>query len=440
MGLQLGLLVVGGEARSRGARRSRRRPCRGCCRRRRRWRRRRSAAPSPRAPPPSPARCRRRWPPTSPGAAWPGSRPRRSPPRGSPRRSPPCRRGSPLSSPRSPATSSQPSSPQLRRLLGVADEADDLVAAVAQLAHDLAADEAGSSGHEDLHGRQPYPARAAAYNQPECNVREMAAIRRRATARSGTAPASRTRARASGRWRSASSTGASEGEPLAELKELLRTAGVATAGERDPAAPEARPRPLLRPRPAGRAESGDRRLRRQPGRLRRRAGAAPGAQPRGGARRAGDRPHRGDPRHLRRPRPLGRGQAAGRAGPARIQHGPHAGALDPPRAPRRRPHGRRHRHQGPGRDPDRDRPPPRPRPDRGAAPPARAAGAQPRRDARPARELLAAAGRPRRLHQRRQVDAAERPHRGRGRGRRPALPHPRPDHPQPSSSPAATTC
>ena len=43
--------------------------------------------------------------------------------------------------------------------------------------------------------------------------------------------------------------------------------------------------------------------------------------------------------------------------------------------------GRRHRHPRPGRDPDRDRPPPRPRPDRGAAPPPRAHGAKPRRDA-----------------------------------------------------------
>ncbi len=38
------------------------------------------------------------------------------------------------------------------------------------------------------------------------------------------------------------------------------------------------------------------------------------------------------------------------------------------------------------------------------------------------------AGRPRRLHQRRQVDPAERAHRRRGRRRRPALPHARPDH------------
>ena len=56
---------------------------------------------------------------------------------------------------------------------------------------------------------------------------------------------------------------------------------------------------------------------------------------------------------------------------------------------------------------------------------------QPRRDAGPARPLLAAAGRPRRLHERRQVDAAERADRRRGRGGGQALPHPRPDHPQP---------
>ena len=55
--------------------------------------------------------------------------------------------------------------------------------------------------------------------------------------------------------------------------------------------------------------------------------------------------------------------------------------------------------------------------------------AEPRRDARRARPLLAAARRPRRLHQRRQVDAAERADRRRGRGRGQALPDPRPDHP-----------
>ena len=42
---------------------------------------------------------------------------------------------------------------ELAGLLRAADQADDLVAALAQLAHDLAADEAGPSRDEDLHGR-----------------------------------------------------------------------------------------------------------------------------------------------------------------------------------------------------------------------------------------------------------------------------------------------
>ena len=44
--------------------------------------------------------------------------------------------------------------------------------------------------------------------------------------------------------------GREEGEPLAELKELLRTAGVATAGHRDPAAP-ASPTPTATSAAAG---------------------------------------------------------------------------------------------------------------------------------------------------------------------------------------------
>ena len=130
-------------------------------------------------------------------------------------------------------------------------------------------------------------------------------------------------------------SGHEDGDPLAELKELLRTAGVATAGEAVQQREQPDPDRYVGRGKLTELKAADRRLRRQPGRLRRRAGAAPGAQPRGGARRAGDRSHRGDPRHLRRPRPLGRGQAAGRAGPARVQPGPHAGALDPPRAARR---------------------------------------------------------------------------------------------------------
>ena len=130
---------------------------------------------------------------------------------------------------------------------------------------------------------------------------------------------------------------------------------------------------------------------------------APGAQPRGGARAAGGRPHDRDPRHLRLARRQRRGQAAGRAGPARVQPRAHARAVEPPRAPRRR-----HRHEGPGGDADRDRPPAGARPDRGAAPAPRAREGHARRAARRARARGAADDRAGRLHQRRQVDAAER--------------------------------
>ena len=220
-------------------------------------------------------------------------------------------------------------------------------------------------------------------------------------------------------------------EPLAELKELLRTAGVATAGEATQQRPQPDPDRYFGRGRLEELKARDRRLRRQPRRLRRRARPAPGAQPRGGARRAGDRPHGGDPRHLRRPRPLGRGQAPGRARAARVQHGPHAGSVDPPRAPRRRRMDGGIGTRGPGESQiETDRRLARDRIVGAAAPPG-PARAQPRRDAGAARALLAAAGRPRRLHERRQVDAAERADRRRGRGGGPALPHARPDHPQP---------
>ena len=122
--------------------------------------------------------------------------------------------------------------------------------------------------------------------------------------------------------------------------------GCGDRGRDGPGAPRARSRPLLRSREAGRAARADQPKRRQPGRLRRRARAPPGAQPRAGARSAGDRPYRDHPRRLRRPRPLGGGQAPGRARPAPVQPRPHARAVDPPRATRRRAHGRRHRDQG----------------------------------------------------------------------------------------------
>ena len=70
----------------------------------------------------------------------------------------------------------------------------------------------------------------------------------------------------------------------------------------------------------------------------------------------------------------------------------------------------------------------------------RAAGAQPGRDASRARARGDANGRPRRLHERRQVDSAQRADRRR-RGRRgAALPHPRPDHPGVRPTRAGGTC
>ena len=137
---------------------------------------------------------------------------------------------------------------------------------------------------------------------------------------------------------------APEDVDFTELRELLRTAGVAVTGEMSQHRAAAGPRPLLRQGQARGAEAGGEGGGRQPDRLRRRAPAAPGAQPRGGDRRAGDRPHGDHPRHLRRPRAHGRGQAPGRARAARVQPRAHARAVDAPRAARRRPYGRRHRH------------------------------------------------------------------------------------------------
>ena len=171
-------------------------------------------------------------------------------------------------------------------------------------------------------------------------------------------------------------------DPLAELKELLRTAGVATAGELVQVRARPDPDRYLGRGKLAELKVGDRSQRRQPGRLRRRAGPAPGAEPRGGARRAGDRSHRRDPRHLRRPRAQRGGKAPGRAGPARVQPRAHARPVDPSRAARGR-----DRDPRPRGDPDRDRPPPGARPDREPAPPPRAPGAKPRGDAGAARRL-----------------------------------------------------
>ena len=89
---------------------------------------------------------------------------------------------------------------------------------------------------------------------------------------------------------------------------------------------------------------------------------------------------------------------------------------------------RRLRDPRPGRVADRDRPPPRARPHRRAASAGSSDVKGSRATMRAERDARApAAGRAGRLHERRQVDAAQRAHRRRGRRPRPALPHARPD-------------
>ena len=270
-----------------------------------------------------------------------------------------------------------------------------------------------------------------AYNQPECNVRETAATRRRATARrrerrrrlepAGAPAGAGDRHRR--RPRAGRAAGRAEGAAAHRRRGDRRRGG--------PAAPEARPRPLLRPRQAGRAEGA-----RSPPATPTWSPATTSwrrARSATSRRRSGvpvidrtavildifaDHAHsaegklqvelaqleynmarmRGLWTHLER---LGAGRMDGGIG----TRGPGETQIETDRRLAR---------------------------DRIAALRRRldAAGAQPRRDAGPARALLAAAGRPRRLHQRRQVDAAERADRGRGRGGGQALPHPRPDHPQ----------
>ena len=219
-------------------------------------------------------------------------------------------------------------------------------------------------------------------------------------------------------------------------RRAARAAAHGGRGRRRRADPAARPsasQHLSRPRQARRAQGRAGLLGRQSGGLRRRALTAPGAQPRGGARPPGDRPHGDHPRHLRLPCPHGRGQAPGRARAARVQPGPDAGPVDAPRAARRRPYRRRHRDPRTGRDPDRDRPAAGARPDLRAQAQARPRPLEPIRDARRARAHASALGGARRLHERRQVDAAERAHRRQRRRPRSPVPHARSDHPPPAS-------
>jgi hypothetical protein len=150
--------------------------------------------------------------------------------------------------------------------------------------------------------------------------------------------------------------------------------------------------------------------RRRHGGVRQRARAGPAVQPGEGARPHGDRPHRGDPRHLRPERPHPRGQGAGRAGAAALPAAPVAARQERQPVPAAR------RRRGPlrwRRDQARGRPAAHHAPDhqaRGRPPPARRhprAAAQEPRAQRPRQRG------DRRLHQRRQVVAAQPAHRRR---------------------------
>ena len=125
-----------------------------------------------------------------------------------------------------------------------------------------------------------------------------------------------------------------EGDDLAELGELLRTAGVAVVGEMVQRREQPHPNTYLGPGKVAEAKAAanaceanliacdDELTARQERNLEEAIGPA-----RGGS-------HDGDPRHLRLPREQRRRQAAGRAGPARVQPRADAGAVDPPGAAR----------------------------------------------------------------------------------------------------------
>ena len=144
-------------------------------------------------------------------------------------------------------------------LLRVADQADDLVAAVAQLPHDLAADEAGASGNEDLHGTNPSAPRGAkrqrsSLHAPRSQPKPIRAMDRAERSR----PDQPARAPAGARDRHRRRRGGRRRPPRG-------AEGAAADGRRrdrrrdGPAPRPARPRPLLRQGQDGRAEGGDRR-------------------------------------------------------------------------------------------------------------------------------------------------------------------------------------
>ena len=224
-------------------------------------------------------------------------------------------------------------------------------------------------------------------------------------------------------------------DELAELRELARTAGVEPVGRARAAPPAPRPADLRRQGQARGAEGRVRRARGGGAPRRRRARADAAARARGRARRPRRRPDAADPRHLRPARRLRRGEAAGRARAARVQPAAHARHVEAPRAPRRR-----------GRDPRPRRVAARDRPAACAKRRIRCSsggcarsGAHRATRRKERRALGDADGRARRLHERRQVDAAERAHGRRGLRREPPVRDARPDDPRLRRTTASAT-
>ena len=205
-------------------------------------------------------------------------------------------------------------------------------------------------------------------------------------------------------------------------------------GGADPAARAGRPEDLHRQGQARGAEEALRRQRRGCAHRRRRTRPDAAARARRRPLDPRRRPHPADPRHLRPARGERRGKAPGRARAARVQPAPHARHVEAPRAPRWR-----RWHERPRRVPARERPPDGAAPDHAAARAVEGPAGATRCPAEGAQARRGADRRARGLHQRRQVDAAERAHRCRGVGREPVVRDARSRPPAASSTTASAT-
>ena len=138
---------------------------------------------------------------------------------------------------RVPGTSSQPSSVRAAPFSGLRTSARTSSPRSRSLTHHLAADEAGSPSDEDLHPRQAYPAPSPAHDRALgptytwCSAEDSPRPHGRDRHGTGGAGIENPRARQRALAISVVPRSPADGDPLAELKELLRTAGVATAGE-----------------------------------------------------------------------------------------------------------------------------------------------------------------------------------------------------------------